>query len=47
MLVIIVKYCNTRANSEPCQTSKIECFAKIGSSLQLLTVFAKHSMVDV
>ena len=33
MLAIIVKYCVTEAYSEPCQTSKMEDFAKIVNDL--------------
>ena len=34
-------------NSEPCKTSKMECFVKIVSGLKLLTFFAKDSILDV
>ena len=34
------------AYSESCQTSKMECFAKIVNGYKLLTVFAKHSISD-
>ena len=33
--------------SEPCQTSKMECFAKIVNGLKLLIIFAKRSVLDV
>ena len=32
--------------SEPCQSSKIECYAKIVNGWQQLTIFAKHSILD-
>ena len=35
------------AYSEPCQTSKMERFAKIINSFQPLTTFAKRSILDV
>ena len=35
------------AYSEPCQTSKMEHFAKIVNAFQLLTIFAKHSILYV
>ena len=35
------------AYSEPCQTSKIELFAKIVNGFQPLTIFAKSSVLDV
>ena len=33
--------------SEPCQTSKMECFAKIVSGWKSLTIFAKYSIFVV
>ena len=30
--------------SEPCQTSKMECFAKIVNGCKPLTIFAKHAI---
>ena len=35
------------AHSEPCQTSKMECFAKIVHGLTPLTIFAERSILDV
>ena len=35
------------AYSEPCQTSKMERFAKIVKSFSPLGIFAKHSIWDV
>ena len=35
------------AYSGPCQTSKMECFAKIANTIQALTIFAKGSILDV
>ena len=35
------------AYSEPCQTSKMDCFVKIVISLNLLTFFVRHSILDV
>ena len=35
------------ANSETCQTSKMERFAKIVNDFQLLTILAKCSLIDV
>ena len=37
----------TQAYSEPCQTSKIERFAKIVNVFQPLTTFAKRTILDV
>ena len=37
----------SEAYSEPCQTSKMKCFAKIINGLKLLTIFAKRSILDV
>ena len=34
-------------HSEPCQTLKMELFAKIVNGFQTLTVFAKSSILDV
>ena len=34
-------------HSEPCQTFKMELFAKIVNGFQTLTVFAKSSILDV
>ena len=34
------------AYSDPCQTSKIERFAKIVNDWKPLTIFAKHSILD-
>ena len=38
---------NSEANSEPCQTTKMEAFAKIVSGFQFLTIFAKSSILDL
>ena len=35
-------YLRTEAYSKPCQTSKIECFAKIVDRLKPLIILAKH-----
>ena len=35
-----------KAYSEPCQTCKMECFAKIVKGLKQLPIFAKHSILD-
>ena len=37
----------TEAYSDPCQTSKMELLVKIFNGIQLLTVFAKSSFLDV
>ena len=37
---------NWEAYSEPCQTSKIEVFAKTVNRLSFLTIFAKSSILD-
>ena len=37
---------NLETYSEPCQTSKVELFAKMLNSFWLLTIFSKCSMVD-
>ena len=37
---------NSEAYSQPCQTSKIERFAKIAHGFQLIGIFAKHSILD-
>ena len=34
------------AYSKPCQTSKVECFAKIVNGFHRLTVFTKRSNLD-
>ena len=33
--------------SEPCQTSKMESFTKTVKDFQLITMFARHPMLDV
>ena len=33
--------------SEPCQISKMQCFAKIVDGFYPLTIFLKHSFLDV
>ena len=38
---------NSEVYSEPCQTSKMESFAKILSNYKLLSIFAKYSILDV
>ena len=35
------------AYSQPCQTSEMERFVKIVNNFQLLTIFAKHSILDI
>lgn len=35
------------AYSEPYQRSKINCFAKIVNTKKLLTIFTKHSILNV
>ena len=37
----------TEAYSDPCQTSKMENFAKIVDGFQPLPIFAKRSIIDV
>ena len=37
----------SKAYAEPCQISKIEHFAKISNGFKPLTIFAKHSSLDV
>ena len=37
----------SEANSETCQTSKMEHFAKVVNGFQPLTIFAKRAMLDV
>ena len=38
--------CSPEAYSEPCQTSTMKCFAKMVNGWKLLTIFAKHSILD-
>ena len=38
---------NPEAYSEPCQTSKMELFAKIVNGFSYLNIFAKSSISDV
>ena len=38
---------NSEAYSEPCQTSKMEVFAKIMNGFSFLTIFAKSCILDV
>ena len=38
---------NSEAYSEPCQTTKIEVFAKKVNSFSFFTIFAKSSILDV
>ena len=40
-------FVSSKAYSEPCQISKMEFSAKIVNGFQLLTIFAKNSMLDV
>ena len=40
-------FSNSQAYSEPCQTSKMECFEEVVNSWKLLTYFAKLSILDV
>ena len=39
--------CSTKAYQEPCQTSKMKRFVKIVYGFQPLTIFTRHSMLDV
>ena len=39
--------CQTETYLEPCQISKMECFAKIINGFQPLTIFARRSILDV
>ena len=41
MFFNIKYYFDTQAYSEPCQTSNMECFAKIVKEFQPLTIFTK------
>ena len=38
---------SSEAYSEPCQTSKMEVFAKIVNSFSFFTIFAKFSILDI
>ena len=38
---------NSEAYSEPCQTSKMEVFTKIGNDFSFLTIFVKSSILDI
>ena len=38
---------NPEAYSKPCQTSKMECFAKIVNGSKLKNYFVKHSILDI
>ena len=38
---------NPKVYSEPCQTSKMECFVKTVNSIQLLTIFGILSLLNV
>ena len=42
-----VNLSNPEANSEPCQISKMELFAKIVNGQKPLTFFVKHFILDV
>ena len=35
------------AYTKPCQTSKVECFAEMVNGSTMLTVFAKHFLLNV
>ena len=37
----------SEAYADPCQTSKMECFAKIVNDFQLLTISVKRFILDV
>ena len=39
--------CHTEAYPEPCQTSKMERFAKIVNDFYPLTIFTRRSILDV
>ena len=43
----VVKNFNQNTGLELCQTSKMECFAKIVRGFELVTIFAKYSVGDV
>ena len=43
----IPRFCFTEAYSEPCQTSKMQCFAKIVIAEKALTIFPKNSILDI
>ena len=38
---------DSEAYPEPCQTSNMDCFAKMVNGLNLLTFFVRHSILDV
>ena len=42
-----VNLSNRKANSEPCQISKIEFFTKIVNGYKRLRFFVKHFILDV
>ena len=49
-MAIFVKHCVficSEAYSEPCQTSTVECFARIVNDFQHVTIFTKRSILDV
>ena len=43
----VLHYLDTDMYSKPCQTSKMEQFAKAVNSFQPLTIFTKRSISDV
>ena len=46
-ICISVPLSDSDAYSEPYQTPKMECFAKIVTGKKALTFFIKHSILDV
>ena len=46
-IILLVPLWYSMAYSEPYQTSKMECFAKIVNTFQALTIFAKGSILDI
>ena len=46
-ICISVPLSDSNAYSEPYQTPKMECFAKIVTGKKALTFFVKHSILDV
>ena len=44
---LISNYSNSRAYSEPSQTSTMELFGKIVKDFQLLTILIKISILDI
>ena len=47
LITIVKKKKIIQRHLQPCQTSKMEYFAKIVDGIKLLTFFVKHSILDI